>query len=290
MFRYPKSLSIGPASASHPSATTSAERADCYLALEGARLRYRDEGYGPPLIMVHGWTLDLEMWEPQVAALKGDFRLVRFDRRGYGLSSGRPDTTRDSGDLAGLLRHLRLNRVSLIGMSQGVRAVLAFASAAPAQVAALILDGPPSLELAEGDDLAVDQLRSLVQTQDIETFRRRWLRSPLMQLRTRDARTRALLAAMIERYPGHDLLYPAAPQTPADPAPRLESITAPTLILRGQYDLPSRARSAQLLCARLGAAERAVIADAGHLPNLDQPAVYSDLCRAFLARHVTASA
>ena len=290
MFRYPNAPNDRPAAASRPTASTGADPGDRYLALEGARLRYRDEGHGPPVILVQGWTLDLEMWEPQVAALKDDFRLVRFDRRGYGLSSGRPDTTRDSADLAALLRHLRLNRVSLIGMSQGARAVLAFASAAPAQVAALILDGPPSMELAEGDDLPVDEFHSLVRTRGIEAFRRRWLYLPLMQLRTRDPRMRALLAAMIERYPGHDLACPAAPDAPADAPPRLESIVAPTLILLGQYDLPSRAHSARFLCARLGSAERTVIADAGHLPNLDQPALYSDLCRAFLARHVTARA
>jgi pimeloyl-ACP methyl ester carboxylesterase len=279
-----------PPSASPPSATTSADSADRYLALDGARLRYRDEGHGPPVILVHGWTLDLEMWEPQVAALKDGFRLVRFDRRGYGLSSGRPDGTRDGADLAALLRHLRLNRVSLVGMSQGARAVLAFASAAPLQVSAIILDGPPSIEPAEGDDVPVDEFHRLVQTQGIEAFRREWLRLPLMQLRTRDARVRALLTAMIERYPGNDLVYPPAGQTPAGPPLRLESISAPTLILLGEYDVPSRAQSAQLLCARLESAERAVIADAGHLPNLDQPTVYSDLCRAFLARHATACA
>ncbi|MGH8133600.1 MAG: alpha/beta fold hydrolase [Steroidobacteraceae bacterium] len=278
------------ATASSSFAATSADPADRYLALDGARLRYRDEGRGPPVILVHGWTLDLEMWQPQIAALKDAFRLVRFDRRGHGLSSGRPDTGRDVTDLAALLRHLNLNRVSLIGMSQGARAVLAFAGAAPSQVSAIILDGPPSMQFARGEDVPLGEFARLVQSQGIEAFRREWARRPLMQLRTRDARTRALLAAMIERYPGTDLTYPAACETQAEPALRLESIIAPALILLGEHDVPSRAQSAQLLCARLQSAERAAIADAGHLPNLDRPDVYSDLCRAFLARHASARA
>jgi pimeloyl-ACP methyl ester carboxylesterase len=65
-----------------------AHPADRYIAVGDARLRYRDEGDGPAVILVHGWTLDLEMWDPQVAALSAAFRLVRFDRRGYGLSGG----------------------------------------------------------------------------------------------------------------------------------------------------------------------------------------------------------
>ncbi len=279
-----------PASASPTSAAIGVDAADRYLTVEGARLRYRDEGDGPPVVLVHGWTLDLDMWERQVAALKDSFRLVRLDRRGYGLSSGHPDTARDGEDLAALLRHLRLDRVSLVGMSQGARSVIAFASAAPTQVAALILDGPPSMGVAEGDDVDFDQLRRLVQTHGMEAFRRKWEHTPLMQLRTRDPSMRALLAAMIGRYPGHDLSYAPARQTSTEPPLRLELITAPTLILLGQFDLPSRAEAAQLLRARLQSAEHAVIADAGHLPNLDQPTVYSNLCRTFLARHVTTSA
>jgi pimeloyl-ACP methyl ester carboxylesterase len=40
----------------HPQAT------DCYFTVDCARLRYRDEGSGPALLLVHGWTLDLTMW------------------------------------------------------------------------------------------------------------------------------------------------------------------------------------------------------------------------------------
>ena len=61
--------------------------ADRHLSVPGARLRYRDEGAGPAVVFVHGWTLDLDMWEPQ-APLAAQLRLVRFDRRGFGLSSG----------------------------------------------------------------------------------------------------------------------------------------------------------------------------------------------------------
>jgi pimeloyl-ACP methyl ester carboxylesterase len=57
---------------------------DSFLPVDGASLRYRDEGQGQPVIFIHGWTLDLDMWEPQVAALSGAFRIIRHDRRGFG--------------------------------------------------------------------------------------------------------------------------------------------------------------------------------------------------------------
>jgi pimeloyl-ACP methyl ester carboxylesterase len=259
------------------------EPLDHYFETGGARLRYRDEGAGPAVILVHGWTLDLEMWEPQVAALRRDFRLVRLDRRGHGLSGGLPDTNRDAADLATLCAHLGITRCSLIGMSQGARGVLGFASATPGAAQAMILDGPPALESGESDDVPVAAFQALAQRAGMAAFRREWARLPLVQLRTRDARAHALLAAMIERYPGHELLE-ATPATGAVVLP-LGNLRIPTLILLGEHDSPSRAQAAQFLCAQLPDAQRVVIGDAGHLPNLDQPARYSDLCRAFLARH-----
>ena len=53
---------------------TTLQIADQYLQVEEVRLRYRDEGAGPALLLVHGWTLDLEMWDPQVAGLRDAFR------------------------------------------------------------------------------------------------------------------------------------------------------------------------------------------------------------------------
>jgi pimeloyl-ACP methyl ester carboxylesterase len=104
---------------------------DCYLKVAGVRLRYRDEGHGPAVMLLHGWTFDLEMWDPQVAGPRDEFRLLRFDRRGHGLSGGRPDSQQDAADIAALCDHLSLARVALVGMSQGAKAALRFASDVP---------------------------------------------------------------------------------------------------------------------------------------------------------------
>jgi pimeloyl-ACP methyl ester carboxylesterase len=258
--------------------------ADLFLVVNGTRLRFRDEGRGPALLLVHGWTLDLEMWDPQVAALRDTFRLVRLDRRGHGLSEGVPAQERDCEDLAALCGHLCLTRVALLGMSQGARSVLAFASRVREQVAAVILDGPPPLEGEADPDLPLDRYATLMRTRGIEAFRDEWARDALMQLRTQNPASRALLAAMIARYPGNDLRQPASPPGPAASI-RVASLTAPTLILSGAHDLASRRRAARRLAARLSDAELVVIPAAGHLPNLDRPAAYSQLCRQFLMRH-----
>ncbi len=258
--------------------------ADLFVVLNGTRLRFRDEGRGPAVLLVHGWTLDLEMWNPQVSALRDSFRLIRLDRRGHGCSGGIATPQRDAEDLGALCSHLGLERVALLGMSQGARAVLGFAATAPGQVSAVILDGPPALEHESDPDLSLERYAALVRAHGMQAFRREWARDPLMQLRTSDPESRALLAAMIARYPGTDLAQPAPRAEPATGI-RLESLRVATLILSGAHDLPGRRRVARQLATRLADAELAVVPGAGHLANLDNPDAYNRVCRRFLRRH-----
>jgi pimeloyl-ACP methyl ester carboxylesterase len=258
--------------------------ADRFVVIDGTRLRFRDEGRGPAVLLVHGWTLDLEMWDPQVSALRDSFRLIRLDRRGHGLSRGTPSPERDSEDLAALCKHLGLARVALLGMSQGVRAVLGLACSAPEQVEALILDGPPPLAAVSDPEVPLARYAALLRTHGIAAFREEWARHALMQLRTQNPKARALLAAMIARYPGEDLRH-AESRAELAVRLRLESLAAPTLVLSGAHDLANRKRAARELTARLTHAELAEIPGAGHMPNLDCPDAYNKLCREFLAHH-----
>ncbi|MGH8230660.1 MAG: alpha/beta fold hydrolase [Steroidobacteraceae bacterium] len=260
--------------------------ADRYVTVAGVRLRYRDQGRGPAVLLVHGWTLDLEIWEPQVAALSRSFRVIRLDRRGFGRSGGQPRIEQDVTDIEALRLHLGLKRLALIGMSQGIRSVLSFASHTPALVSCLVLDGPPDLAAGgAGDSLSLEPYRQLVRAGGMAAFREQWLRHPLMQLRCADAGARRLLRAIIERYPGHDLM--AAPIAAAGPAmaAALDSLPLPVLIVTGELDLPARVHSADSLARQLPHAERAVIARGGHLSNLDNPECYNQLVTAFLMRH-----
>jgi 3-oxoadipate enol-lactonase len=280
-----------------------AHSTDRYITADGARLRYRDEGSGLAVMLVHGWTLDLEMWNPLTAALRADFRVVRLDRRGFGMSSGHPGPERDIADVDALCRHLALERVTLIGMSQGARAVLGFASIAPGRVACLVLDGPPDVgrgavaghaagitagDATGDDDVPLAQYRALVRHHGIEAFRREWATHPLIQLRTADRNARRLLSAILRRYPGNDLLAAAgagAVRAEVD----LASLAMPALVISGEYDLAGRVQVADLLATRLPNAERAMIPDAGHLPNLDNPVAYHSVVRWFLNRHAGAA-
>jgi non-heme chloroperoxidase len=87
------------------------------------KLYLKDYGEGKPVILIHGWPLSNEMWEYQIASLvENNFRVIAYDRRGFGKSS-QPwdsysyDTLTD--DLHAIIEQLELKEVSLVGFSMG---------------------------------------------------------------------------------------------------------------------------------------------------------------------------
>jgi 3-oxoadipate enol-lactonase len=256
---------------------------DLSLETSGARLRYRDEGAGQALLFIHGWGLDLEVWRPEAAALSCDCRVLSYDRRGFGLSTGTPSLARDVDDALALLDACQLTSAVLIGASQGARVALRVALKAPGRVRGVILDAPPD-ELGRGrgaltDEIPLDQCRALARQGDMPAVRRLWLQHPFTRLVRADPAAQRLLESIVARYPGADLLE-GAPR----PAPlgHLGALAVPTLVLNGASDLPSRIDSGVALANAVSGARHHTLAGAGHLANLDDPPAYEAAIRAFV--------
>ena len=207
-----------------------ASAADAFIEFDGGRLRMRDEGQGFPVLLVHGWALDLEMWQPQVAAWSTRLRMIRFDRRGFGLSSGVPSSAADARDIESLLRRLNLQRVAVLGMSQGARgAMRAAAGPLRERITALILDGAPFDDSNSGEpEVPLERYRELARTSGIDAVRGEWRRHPLATLQTRDPTAHELLSRMTARYPANDLL--SGPHRCDVGTPATRSIDIPALV------------------------------------------------------------
>lgn len=97
---------------------------DTYIEVaQDVQLYVQDYGQGKPVILIHGWPLSNEMWEYQVEALvENNFRVITYDRRGFGKSS-QPwdgydyDTLAD--DLKAIIDQLQLDDITLVGFSMG---------------------------------------------------------------------------------------------------------------------------------------------------------------------------
>lgn len=92
-------------------------------AADGTNLYYKDWGQGRPVVLIHGWPLDADMWEAQAPALAhAGFRVISYDRRGFGRSD-QPWTGYDydtlAGDLAAIMGALKLQDAALVGFSMG---------------------------------------------------------------------------------------------------------------------------------------------------------------------------
>ena len=248
---------------------------DRFLQLAGTRLRWRLTGKGPAIVLLHGWALDLEYWNPLVALLESRFTLLRFDRRGFGLSTGSPDIHRNVEDLAALLDAAGIERALLLGMSQGARLAIHFALRFPARTRGLLLDGAPLLE-AESE-LPLDQYRRRLEAAGPAAMQTEILQHPLMQLATSDPAAHQLLAAIVARYRGSDLQQ----QVKRGRAPDLTAITMPTLILNGSLDSAARCETGRTLQAAIPGAQHRELAGAGHLAALDDPAGYARVVSAF---------
>ncbi|MFL6604891.1 MAG: alpha/beta fold hydrolase [Steroidobacteraceae bacterium] len=264
---------------------------DRFLDVSAARLRYRDEGSGPVIVLLHGWSLDLDMWEPQVEALSRSFRLIRFDRRGYGLSSGKPSLADDVLDVQVLCRHLGVQRAAFLGMSQGARILHHLASAIPESICCLVFDGPPDLRpggVLTAQDVPLSEYTIALRDEGIEAVRRRWGAHALTRLRTEDRTAHMLLSRMLGRYTGTDLTLSTAEATRTFTPLRLQDIHLPALVLNGEFDLHSRRLAGRALVRLLPNAEYQIIGGAGHLANLDQPQTYNEVLRRFLERYALA--
>jgi pimeloyl-ACP methyl ester carboxylesterase len=119
-------------------------------APDGARIAYAEVGAGPPLVKTGHWLTHLEydwespVWSPFLRRIASQHRLIRYDKRGNGLSDWDvPDLSLEAfvGDLESVVAAAAPERFPLLGMSQGAAISIAYAVKHPERVTHLILYG-----------------------------------------------------------------------------------------------------------------------------------------------------
>jgi 3-oxoadipate enol-lactonase len=260
------------------------------LPVDGATLRYGVAGVGPAVVLIHGFGLDMRMWEPQVPELARAFQLVRYDCRGFG-ASGPFDPAvpyTHAADLVALLDHLSIDQATLVGLSFGGQVALKTALLAPERVRALVLldsllDG---VEWDDDSKAGLAELGRRLAAGGVAAGREAWLAHPLFAAARQRPDVQAELAAMVADYPGQHWLGldPHLPDS-TPPIELLEQLMMPALVVAGDQDVPGFLAMTDVLAQRLPAAERVLIPGAGHMVNMEQPAAVNAVLTRFLLAH-----
>jgi len=237
-----------------------------------AGIHYDDtEGGTEAVVLLHGVTLDRRMWEAQVEHLARTHRCLAVDRRGHGLSAPLREGWDPMVDLAEVLDDAEVERCHLVGMSLGGFDAVAAAGRIPERVRSLVLvDAWMPIE-AMGSWSAPF---ALARERGADVARRAWLADPLFA----PARELPAVASRIEEIVGaNDLSTFTGPPARGPGRAVVEAaarITAPTLVVVGDRDLPEFVETARWLAATVpGAREHplAVVPGAGHMLPMERP-------------------
>ncbi len=258
----------------------------------GTQLHVRDDGpkTAPAIIFLHGFGASLHTWEPWARALAADWRVIRYDQPGSGLSP--PDATGIYTDaralqlLEALMDQLGVPRATLVGNSMGGRIAWSFAARQPQRVNQLVLISPDGFE---SQGFAYDKP---AQVPAVLGLMRQVLPRPVLRMNLAPAYAdpKALTDELVDRYfdllraPGarEAMLQRMRQHVLQNPVPWLQKITAPTLLLWGEDDKLIPIANADDYTRALPDSRLVRLTGLGHLPHEEDPARSLVPLRAFL--------
>jgi len=250
-------------------------------------------GHGPVVVLVHAGIADSRMWEPQVRSFSDSHTVVRLDLPGFGNSPIETNPVNYRGAVAEVLDAAGVERAAIVGTSFGGMVALDFALDSPERVSALVLVGAGTDDHDYSEEMqAFDEAEeAALERGDLEAAVNAnlefWLAGPRRTLDDVDPKVSELVAEMQRRAfaqaEGHDDLRALRLDPPA--SQRLGEVRIPTLVVTGDEDVEDILVMGDRLARDIPGAERATIAGAAHLPNLEQPEKFDGLVLGFLARH-----
>ncbi len=113
-----------------------------YAPVENGRLYYEITGSGPAIVLIHAGFLDSRMWDEQFNLFSRNFKVLRYDVRGFGKSDIAKSKFSDAKDLHDLLKYLTIDKSSIVGVSNGGRIAFDFAVEYPQMLQSLIVVAP----------------------------------------------------------------------------------------------------------------------------------------------------
>jgi len=236
--------------------------------------RYLDEGAKelPALLLANSLGTDLHIWDEVAARLARHFRVIRYDKRGHGLTEAPtpPYTVDDlAADIVGLLDHLEIGRALVCGISVGGLIAQAFALSHPERVRALVLcDTGARIGSVESWEQRIATIRADGLSALASAMMERWFSNEFRERRGIDVRgySNMLVRTTVDGYLGT-----CCALRDADLRHTVSRIKCPTLVLCGAHDIATPPELGRELARLIPGAEFSLIENAGHLSCIEQP-------------------
>jgi len=257
------------------------------VTANNARIVYEMAGQGEPVVLIHGFTLDMSMWDDQMSALTPHFTVIRYDARGFGQSSTPLEQYTHHDDLNALLDVLEIPSAHIIGLSMGGGIALRFACIYPQRVRSLVLVDStlPGHPMAEETAARMGDAYAAAREHGLDAARATWLAHPLFEAARERPDLAPRLATIVDRYSGwHWLNHEPASELDPPVTTRLHQFTTPTLVVVGERDIPDFHAFARRLAADIPGGELAIIPNAGHMTNMEAPDSFNEVVLGFLLR------
>jgi 3-oxoadipate enol-lactonase len=246
--------------------------------INGIDVRYTVAGDGPWLTLSHSLACRLEMWDEEVKRLAKRFTVLCYDTRGHGESAAPPGPyTLDmiADDIKGLFDALGIRSSHWIGLSMGGVFGLAAALRYPGIFDSMVLADTSAKLSNEGIAAFHDRVATVkagTMQAIVEPTLKRWFKD---SFRAKNPQLMARVAEWIRTTPLDGYVGCSAAIPTIDVTFRLRKIDIPCLVLVGADDIAMPLPMAQTLDRLLPRSQLVVIANAGHLSNLEQPEAFN---------------
>jgi 3-oxoadipate enol-lactonase len=249
---------------------------------------YKVEGNSknPALVFVNSLGADLRIWDDVVPYLDQSFLIIRYDKRGHGLSdcpSGPYSITDHAEDLAGLLAHLGVKTAIVAGLSVGGMIALDFASRMPQKIAALILcDTAAKIGTPDYWNERIESIQELGMEEMAQVIIPRWFGPSYL---FDDPAGYQGHYNMLVRTPMDGYIATCEGIRDADLREVVGTIETQVLVLCGAEDSATPPDLVRGLAEALPDSQFALIEGAGHTPCVERPEAMALKMKQFLRTH-----
>jgi pimeloyl-ACP methyl ester carboxylesterase len=267
-----------------PAPALATENSGQYAELPGVKLWFTDTGgIGMPLVFLHANTGTSANWEAQAAAFsKAGYRVIAFDRRGWGKSTADAATGPQPGSIAGdldaLADHLKLDKFHLVGVAGGGFAALDYAAWRPQRLRSLAV-------AATTGQFAEPEMRDLSARIEIPQLRNQAAVyrevGPSYRGANPEGTKRWVEIEEHAQQPG----APSQPLRTPNTFAKLAAVTMPVLVMAADADLLAPPALMRAWAAHVKNYEWAVVPDSGHSIAWEQPDLFNETILAFIKRH-----